>query len=296
MISSPTPPPLQQVRAIVDREDWTDPQFSRSKAYVCAIFSELAYWYIPVFELEHHDRVKVIPSSAYQELWPRLAADDFFTRMLRENDFAPTVLDRRLAVVVIVPTNRVIFVAIRGTVNAYDWMVNAQAWKRVGYHRGVGHFHRGFYGAVESVREELYAELSKHDATVPVYVTGHSLGGAMAAIIHAISCECRCGIVHVGVHETHSSYTYGMPRYADRKAVTECRGPYHVLKADDVVPRVPPRWLGYADPLTEFEAGGTVARVKHRDAWPFPTWIATLAFKKTIERHVIERYRLALAR
>jgi len=287
---------LDDLRAIIATEDWDDHAFSRQKAYACAILSELAYWHIPSFELGTHDNVKLVPSSAYQELQRRLIIEDFYARMLTERELAVTVLDRRLAVVIILKTNSVIFVAVRGTAYLYDWLVNANVLKCSDQTDG-GRFHRGFYLAARDFCTELTLNVAKYDPSTPVYLTGHSLGGARTAIMHATWNWCpHCREMHSGWEWSHSAYTFGMPRYANTVGVTAYRCPYHVLKVGDMVPRVPPESLGYANSNAEYELSGkALKRVSSRDVYSFAVWIARLARRTAITEHFIEGDRAALA-
>ena len=292
MVESPQPPPVAEVWPIVNREDWLSLDFTRAKAYVCAIFAELAYWHIPAFELAGHDRVKVVPSDAYQELARRLVADDALVRLLRRADLAPVIIPQRYAIVVVVRTRHVIFVAIRGTAELYDWLINLNVRKIDLALNGGGRFHEGFYRAIEECFDPLLDELRRDDPQVPVYVTGHSLGGAMAALLHATWIACRkCG-THSHGSPTHSAYTYGMPRYADDEGVHHCRCPYHIIKSKDIVPRVPPMWLGYANSLLEYDVSGTrIQRATKGEAAPFFKWTWCLATTVAVTQHFIEGYR-----
>jgi hypothetical protein len=292
MSALPTEPPLREAWALINSEDWSDDRFSRPKAYVCAIFSELAYWHIPAFELEAHDRIKVVPSSAYQELTKRLVIDDFYDRMLRQADFAPRIITNRYAVVTVINAYRVVFVAIRGTAYLYDWYVNLKLQKTPNLDRGV-RFHRGFYRAISECFGELSEELSRYKSDVPIYVTGHSLGGAMAAVAHAsLFGRCRVCGGHDHGFQTNSAYTFGMPRYANEQGVLQCRCPYHLMKPNDVVPTVPPLWLGYANSRFEYSLdGASLSSTKERKTSSLLTWVTRLALKKAINEHFIEGYR-----
>jgi hypothetical protein len=292
MTIMPQPPPLSEVWQIIHKEDWSSPAFSRAKAYVCAIFAELAYWHIPKFELADRDRLKVVPSEAYQELVDTLVHDHDLVTRLQAVDFASVVIARRRAVVVVANAGVVIFVAIRGTVGLYDWRTNFQL-GRLTTPDGNGRFHAGFYRAIEDAFEPLLTELRRYRPEIPVYVTGHSLGGGMAALLHATWIACRaCGKSDPGNPPTHSAYTFGMPRYGDDTGVQAYRCPHHIIKTQDIVPRAPPMWLGYANSLTEYDDRGTpINRAYSLETIPFVSWSWTLAKKRALPGHSIEGYR-----
>jgi predicted lipase len=138
----------------------------------------------------------------------------------------------------------VIFLGIRGTEYLYDHFINAKFRQRDVPEVGSGaRFHRGFAAVVEEALPELTNRLRRMaKGDTPIYVTGHSLGGAIGAIFHALwKIEAADRI------RTRACYTFGMPRYANAAALEQIRRPYHLFNTLDVVPTVPPRWAGYAD-------------------------------------------------
>jgi hypothetical protein len=119
----------------------------------------------------------------------------------------------------------------------------------------------------------------------------------MAAIMHAIwGMTVSQEYVHEGVAEirvrTYASYTFGMPRYGDLRAVTAYRQPYHLYNEMDIVPTVPPRWLGFESCFNEFMLDGTsIENVQSRESVRFASWVSRLLSGKGVENHSIERYR-----
>ncbi len=103
----------------------------------------------------------------------------------------------------------------------------------------VGRVHRGFKKEVDDLWPKIETILSEDDGR-DVWFTGHSLGGAMATI-----CAGRCYLSHIPV-EPKGVYTYGAPRvgtqrYANHVALDLTRW----VNNNDIVPRVPPTWMGY---------------------------------------------------
>jgi hypothetical protein len=118
----------------------------------------------------------------------------------------------------------------RGTANLRDWLTNLRV-APVAWAHG-GRVHEGFARALDKVWEDVEAELDRID--VPTFVTGHSLGGALATLAAA-----RRSFV--------ASYTFGAPRVGDEAFWQTLQTTLHrVVNHRDVVPTVPPRRMGYA--------------------------------------------------
>jgi predicted lipase len=292
----PPQPPISDIWPRLTSQDWLNRNFTREKAYICAILAELAYWHIPQFELSESDRIKIVPSTAYQQLALYARADEMWNDLRQRLDMEPTVIARQYAVVVVARTSQVIFVSIRGTAAAYDWLINADL-RLTPHHwpRFAGRFHQGFYAAMSVLGEAILTELLKHGSGVPVYVVGHSLGGAMAAIFHAINGACeKCGDCDHG-YRTYCAYTYGMPRYGDKEVIRLRPCPHHIVKADDIVPRVPPQWLGYENTTTEYSTDGRpLNRAGQIETMPSARWGYRLMTGRAVSQHFMEQYRAAL--
>lgn len=96
-----------------------------------------------------------------------------------------------------------------------------------------GNIHSGFKEAFEEVAVEIQNKLDeKQYADKPLFITGHSLGGALAAIA-AKKLHHAGGIA--------SCYTYGSPRVGDEDWISDIKAPlYRVVNAADVVTMMPP--------------------------------------------------------
>ncbi len=95
--------------------------------------------------------------------------------------------------------------------------------------------HRGFYQAFECVRPEIEGALREvRNNGYPLYITGHSLGGALALIATKFLAEDSIG----------ACYTFGSPRVACSQFGDSIKTPvYRLVNAADIVPRLPPAYL-----------------------------------------------------
>ena len=101
----------------------------------------------------------------------------------------------------------------------------------------TGDVHAGFQGEINKIWDDLnftVADIQDRD----IYITGHSLGGAMATI-------CAKRLEEEGIHP-HCLYTYGSPRVGDKKWVkTLDVRHYRFQNNNDVVCKVPFWMMGY---------------------------------------------------
>ena len=102
----------------------------------------------------------------------------------------------------------------------------------------AGRVHRGFKHEVDDLWPRLEQALLNN--RLPLWFTGHSLGGAMATI-----CASRCKLSFIESHP-RALVTFGSPRVGNRRYVSYVEyEAYRWVNNNDIVPRVPPWWLGY---------------------------------------------------
>lgn len=152
----------------------------------------------------------------------------------------------------------IIVVCFRGTAERRDWLTDLDT-KTVEYENteqaATGSFvHRGFWIAYALIVQKLFDVMKKHGGnSKSVLVTGHSLGGALAAIAAYEIAQLRVPV---------RLYTFGQPRVGDDRFVKSVAGSllgYHrFVNNNDVVPRVPPvRWgFRHAGRLNHFSHQG----------------------------------------
>lgn len=103
-------------------------------------------------------------------------------------------------------------VSFRGTDDAFDWITNVSRWKTsfMGMQCKV---HSGFLNDMELIYESVLKQIN--DIYPDIWVTGHSLGGAVA-ILFATKFAIKNANKFVNVT------TFGSPRIGDRKFKSMC--------------------------------------------------------------------------
>lgn len=133
--------------------------------------------------------------------------------------------------------------AFRGTEKKVaDWLTDARCVPAV---QGGGKVHTGFLEAFSVTRdgegrtarqvvEEILARPVARGAAgepLPLFITGHSLGGALALLATKL----------VAPNVNGACYTFGAPRVGDYEYFRYIKTPvYRVVNSADLVPRVPP--------------------------------------------------------
>lgn len=99
----------------------------------------------------------------------------------------------------------------------------------------AGQLHTGFHAAYEAVKEEIGFHIDQIQ-TLPIYITGHSLGAALATIA-AWDLE-RDNLA--------ACYTFGSPRVGDKNFDFKIKTPvYRVVRSADIVTSVPMMTMQY---------------------------------------------------
>jgi len=300
---------INEIRADLNDIEWSETSFSWQKAHVASIFSKMAYMHIPGFELENNSRVNIIPCLGYQELIHNTETIDL-GEILSSIDIGQFFMVERSSVVVVaIKVHKVIFISFRGTQNLYDWFTNLNISKSSPYpnKNNTAYFHKGFHRAVASCIEEVNSNIiKKFGSENTIYVTGHSLGGAMAAIFHALvnkkigdclffdikSTSILLGMdVHNNFLSSNACYTFGMPRFGNFAAMQHFNNPFHIYNKDDIVPCVPPKFLGYHDCLMEYCLTDN-SQIDHSNVKgsSFMSYMSKLMTRKGIKDHNVEEY------
>lgn len=135
-------------------------------------------------------------------------------------------------------------VVFRGT-EVNDWNdIRADANALTAVAETVGKVHRGFKSEVDEIWPHIEKALEANRK--PLWLCGHSLGGAMANI-----CSSRAMLSYIKT-EPVGVFTYGSPRVGCKKYVSHVKLPhYRWVNNNDIVTRVPPMFLGYRHSGTE---------------------------------------------
>ena len=147
----------------------------------------------------------------------------------------PTYIDVEGAQAYVMSDSKDVLIACRGTepTQLNDILADLKMFP-VKHHLG-GRVHRGFYAEYDKVIPGIKDALKKHNkkGDKTVWVTGHSLGGAMAVLVAA------------ELQPDGGLHTFGQPRVGNAEFL-KCLDNvkyYRYRNNNDVVTAVPPSWL-----------------------------------------------------
>lgn len=158
--------------------------------------------------------------------------------------FQTIFLERRETQAYIAFRDDAIVIAFRGTTNIRDWMTDSDMVLTTVRH-GMGKVHGGFLRALCLIWEDILSVLKAvQNNQQPIWITGHSLGAALAGLAAArFSLELDKPIAGL--------YTFGKPRIGDREFArlfnSELKDRcFRFVNNNDIVTRVPPREMNYS--------------------------------------------------
>lgn len=100
-------------------------------------------------------------------------------------------------------------IAFRGSSTSVDWIHDFIAQQvEFPFVKNIGATHKGFTEMYSLLRASLFELIAELDHEKPLYITGHSLGGALATLA-AIDIMCNSSMTNVSV------YTFASPRVGD---------------------------------------------------------------------------------
>jgi triacylglycerol lipase len=204
---------------------------------------------IPTFRAAYSDRTALLMAKLAHRAYERFDRDDgafatfsdVFKRLGLECEKLVHADSGTAGFVLAGP--ELIVVVFRGTQDLLDWRTNVNAaWTEL---QGGVKVHSGFVRAYYTIRDGLFASVIRllKAKSRPVYITGHSLGGALAVMATAElanhdEAEVRDSIA--------ACYTFGCPKAGDRTFDQYVKVPlYRITNGVDLVPAVPPIFSGY---------------------------------------------------
>lgn len=205
---------------------------------------------IPTFRAAYSDRTALLMARLSKRIYDPFERDDESFSAFQKV-FAPLGLDVCQKLVhaeagtagVVLASPDLIVVVFRGTEDLLDWMTNLRVrWEPL---QGGVKVHGGFFEAYQPVRTILFEkvrELLKIKPR-PVYITGHSLGGALALMATAELANDDEASVRDSIA---ACYTFGCPKAGDRLFDQYVKVPlYRITNGVDLVPALPPILSGY---------------------------------------------------
>ena len=205
---------------------------------------------IPTFRAAYSDRTALLMAKLALRAYEAFDVNDESWLKFHES-FRPlglTEFDRLIDAPVgtagfVVANDDLIVIVFRGTENSLDWKTNMRAeWITL---QGGTRVHTGFFQAYWPIRERLFATVVRLLRQKPraVYISGHSLGGALALMATAELANHEDGYVRDSIA---ACYTFGCPRAGDSSFDQYVKVPlYRVTNGVDSVPAVPSALLGY---------------------------------------------------
>ncbi|MEM8633665.1 MAG: lipase family protein [Pseudomonadota bacterium] len=166
--------------------------------------------------------------------------------------------------------------SFRGSTTGIDWWTNLNFQKRkipAGQYDGKDQFvkvHKGFYKAFKQHWDSIQVEIDQviiNSPRKPIFITGHSLGGALAQLATAaFSCD-----------QIAACYTFGSPRAGGKSLDLFVKPPhYRVTNQSDTVPFLPAYLLGYRHAGDARSLVGNPPTLRRHSRGIFHQWILVL--------------------
>jgi Lipase (class 3) len=261
----------------------TSRSFDLTLAGALALIANLAYCTPDAKECERKNRAKVVPCELYARLLQEGPVD--FIALMESMDFPDvSIIRTKCFVAIVVPARDLFLVGVRGTQFAYDWFLNVRITKK---RNQIGdRFHSGFYSEAHKLfvllRQDLANRLQRNRrSTDPrLFLSGHSLGGAIAAILHQHDMTPAAGC-----------YTFAAPRICSSRSLDRISQPFALRRELDIVPHLPPKSFGYADFADQKRTNGSpYESVSNLEYYFYLQWLSSLAFTLYLDFHSMEQY------
>ena len=193
-----------------------------------------AYWLAKAAQLAYTQVGEDNPAPDQKQILAQLKSwSDQFTQV--------EVFDHQSTQSFIARHEELIMVAFRGSDQWEDWLDNLNL---PTIPTNLGRAHRGFQMALEDVWAEMLEKIKElKDRHQTLWLTGHSLGGALATLAAA---------ERIDQDQTFNGvYTFGQPRCVDREMSRnmnlEAKSRiFRFQNNNDLVSRIPQRIMGYS--------------------------------------------------
>ncbi|MDG6094511.1 lipase family protein [Acetobacter sp. AN02] len=268
--------------------------FSQVRGAALVVAAHLAYCAIGDQERADVKRATIIPCHAFHLL--RSVTSFELAMAFGPLDFPEAFIVRTNRFVALcLPTADELLIGVRGTVGAYDWGLNARIWPRRSASLNLPmYFHSGFLSEAELLASSLSQAIQSHrkyGSIKRVFLAGHSLGGAIAAILHQRR-ELFAPHLPGQGYAPGDCYIFGAPRTVWRDSTAFRGQPFAIRRIEDIVPHMPFATLGYKDFPQQYDVGGTPFCYRGLAGFSrFLQWVAAAKFRKFLEAHSITTYR-----
>ena len=181
-------------------------------------------------------------------------------------------------------TNNII--AFRGTQTQADWVQNLRATQQEYRDRktdkSYGLVHQGFLDIFrQKISEPLLATVQQLDPTIPCYITGHSLGSAIATLA-----ALEIALNTPQIREQIQLYTYAAPRVGNSDFAQAHNNlipnSYRIVNQGDFIPLIPPVKIENQEFNAEYAHLG--------QKWTFLT-----QYGDVLLNHIVDTYSQAIA-
>lgn len=205
---------------------------------------------IPTFRAAYSDRTALLMAKLAYRAYELFDSDEEswnkFNKAICSDGFTGCkgLIDREIGTAgYVAEGDEILVVVFRGTENTLDWWTNLNT-SFVALQGGT-RVHTGFFQAYWPIRDTIFKFViaALKEKKRPVYIAGHSLGGALALMATAElanhdEAEIRDSIA--------ACYTFGCPRAGDSSFDLYVKAPlYRITNGVDLVPAVPPAILGF---------------------------------------------------
>jgi triacylglycerol lipase len=154
----------------------------------------------------------------------------------------------------VMANDQAIVIAFRGTEckDCKDWITNLDFGQ---IQIPDGQVHEGFNKAIDAIWEALLLTVVKlRTQDQPLFLTGHSLGGALATL-------ATRRLIHAG-QSVQGLYSFGSPRVGDRTYMESFNGAltgraFRVVNDEDIVAKLPFKAIGYCHVGEKYRFDGT---------------------------------------